>query len=132
MNMQAQQLSGSDFVGTWYDADTNRVEIREMHNQYLGKIVELHKLIDPDTQKPLLDKHNPIDSLRTRPVEGIIFLKGAKFANDSLKHGDMYNYQNGKSFKTYIIFTDKIKKDSLKVMDSGNKTTHWTKKKPGS
>lgn len=129
IQLQAQQVVEGDIVGDWYDADTNKINVFKINDKFIGKIVELHKPYGPDG-KPLLDIHNPIDSLKTRKVQGIMFLRGCKFDGNGWKDGDKYNYHNGKTFKRDFIISNPIRKDTIIILDSGSKTSHWTKKKP--
>ena len=61
----------------WYNTDkTSKIEIYLAKNgTYCGKVTWLKDAIDKDTGKPLLDKENPDDKLKTLPVLNLVIMK---------------------------------------------------------
>ena len=67
------QDEADSVVGIWKNGEgTGMIRIYKNGDKYQGKIVWLKEPIDPETGKPKLDKNHPDESVRTRPVLGLI------------------------------------------------------------
>jgi uncharacterized protein (DUF2147 family) len=134
-NVSAQEVGADDILGTWLNEDKDaHVNIYKENNKYYGKIVWLKNPIDEETGKPKLDDENEDESLRTRPVMGLLLLRDFEFdGDDEWEDGRIYDPKNGKDYKCYIEFEDDTK-DLLKVrgyigISLLGRTTYWTRVK---
>ena len=131
--------SKADHITGYYltrDDKTNKeksqVQIfKSSDGKYHGKIVWMAELLE--NGKPKVDKNNPSDNLKTRPVFGMALLNDFTYDSDKdeWSNGTIYDPLNGKTYKCFIRFSDA---NTLKV--SGyigkqwmglNRTVVWTK-----
>ena len=84
---RSQNREGDRILGQWITAGgESRVEIYMSDSvSYCGKIVWLR---DPlKDGKPVADDKNPEDSLKSRPVLGLLILRGFTYAGDRVWSG---------------------------------------------
>jgi uncharacterized protein (DUF2147 family) len=134
-----QAQSKGDRISGYYltrDDKTNKeksqVQIfKSADGKYHGKIVWMGEMLD--NGKPKVDKNNPSDNLKTRPIFGLALLNNFTYdaAKDEWSDGTIYDPLNGKTYKCFMRFSDA---NTLKV--SGyigkqwmglNRTVVWTK-----
>ena len=87
----------------WWDGDKgSKIEIYlAKDGSYCGKITWLKEPNDPKTGKPMLDKENADEKMRSAPVLGLVLMKGfRKSADDNniYKGGTIYDPKNGKTY----------------------------------
>lgn len=78
-------------------------------NELCGHIVWSERKIDEETGKPPLDKLNPDEKLRTRPIMGMEMLWGFKPANDTFtkyEDGNVYSASSGKTYNGSMELKD--------------------------
>jgi len=134
--INAQDFKADDILGVWMNEDKDaNVEIYKDGDFYNGKIVWLKDPIREETGKPKLDKENEDESLRTRPVMGLLLLKGFVFdGDDEWEDGEIYDPKNGKTYSCYMEFEDEDDMNTLKIrgyigISLLGRTTYWTKVK---
>lgn len=127
----AQTYKSTDVKGIWLNQDEDaKIEIYENGGKFFGKIVWLKTPIDPETNKPKVDKHNPDPSLRNRPTLGLEILKGFTFdGKEEWKDGTIYDPKSGKTYSCYMRLENKNK---LKIrgfigVSMLGRTTYWTR-----
>lgn len=133
--INAQEVSGDDILGVWLNEDKDaHIQIYKESDKYFGEIVWLETPIDEDTGKPKLDDENEDESLRDRPILGLLLLKNFEFdGDDEWEKGRIYDPKNGKTYKCYMEFHDE-NVDELKVrgyigFSMIGRTTYWTRVK---
>ncbi|PKP27848.1 MAG: DUF2147 domain-containing protein [Bacteroidetes bacterium HGW-Bacteroidetes-22] len=128
--VQAQKKS-TDIVGFWLNEDGDaKIEVFNKGGKYFGKLVWLKTPIDTDTKKAKLDKHNPVASLRTRPLLSLEILTGFVFdGDDEWNDGKIYDPKTGKTYSCLIKFesADKLKIRGYIGVSWVGKTTMWTR-----
>ncbi|GAB4125377.1 MAG: DUF2147 domain-containing protein [Raineya sp.] len=90
-----------EIVGIWMnDEGTARVQIyKTSEGKYNGRIVWLKEPNDPDTGKPKLDKKNPNENMRNKPVRGLVNLVGLVHkGNKKWGDGTIYDPKNGNTY----------------------------------
>ena len=101
-----------DVLGIWLtDEDKSQVRIFKATNgKYYGKIEWLKE--DKDKK----DKENPDESLRDKPLIGLLILKGFSYNNDKKQwaEGTIYDPKNGKTYDCYMWFEDDMQKLQIK------------------
>jgi uncharacterized protein (DUF2147 family) len=120
-----------DIIGVWKTGTgKGMVKIYKEGEIYYGKIVWLLTPNDPKTNKPQLDVKNEDNNLRTRPILGLVNLKGFKSNGKSTWSGGLiYNPEDGKEYKCVMT----LKSDgTLNVrgyvgVKLFGKTQTWTK-----
>ena len=134
--ISAQEVKADDVLGIWLNEDKDaHVEIYKDGDKYFGKIIWLKDPIREETGKAKLDKENEDESLRTRPVMGLLLLNNFEFdGDDEWEDGTVYDPKNGKTYKCYMEFDDEDDMDKLKVrgfigFSLLGRTTYWTKVK---
>jgi len=127
------QVKADNIVGVWLNEDEDaHVEIENIDGVYFGKIVWLKEPVDEKTGQPKLDKENPDDELKKRPVMGMELLSDFRFdGKKEWKDGTIYDPKSGKTYSCYMVFTDNSK-DRLKVrgfigISLIGRTTYWTR-----
>jgi len=134
VNVQAQDVKGDDILGVWLNEDKDaHVDIYKEGDVYFGKIIWLDEP-NEENGEPKLDDENEDESLRTRPVMGLLLLRDFVFDEDEWEDGRVYDPKNGKDYKCYMEFPDEDDKDNLKVrgyigFSLLGRTTYWTRVK---
>lgn len=131
----AQMVQGDDILGVWLNEDKDaHIQVYKKSGKYYGKIIWLLEPLDEDNGKPKVDDDNEDESLRTRPILGLMLLQNFEFdEKDEWEKGKIYDPNNGKTYSCYIEFKDETK-DLLKVRGyigfaMIGRTTYWTRVK---
>jgi uncharacterized protein (DUF2147 family) len=95
-------------VGIWKTGEANAlVKIYKNGDKYEGKIVWLLEPIDPATNKPKLDKNNPDETKKTRPVVGMVNIYDFVYAGKKeWESGKIYDPKTGNEYKSTIKLKD--------------------------
>jgi uncharacterized protein (DUF2147 family) len=91
-------------VGVWKTGEGNAmVRIYKNGDKYQGKVVWLKEPIDTETGKPKLDKNHPDESVRSRPVLGLVNIWGFVYKGDKVwDEGNIYDPKNGNTYSCTI------------------------------
>lgn len=125
-------------VGTWLttDNDGNRDSVVEIVNEngvYRGTVAWLRYDVYPEGDamagQPVVDRENPDEALRKRPIMGITIVEGLKFDDDEWVGGTIYSAREGKTYKAKAELKDA---DTLKLRGYVGtpllgKTVIWTR-----
>lgn len=129
-------------VGTWTTAgDKSKVEIFKNGDLYYGRIVALKEPLyptDPDHQdyvagregRPKVDRHNPDETLRERPIIGMDLMAGFKHdGGDVWSGGTIYDPENGKTYrcKLTLVSLNEMKVRGFVGISLFGRTTVWTR-----
>lgn len=87
----------------WFNQEkTSKIEVYlAKDGKYYGKIVWLDKPNDDKTGKPRLDAENPEESLQSKPLIGLLILKGFSVSAEDKNvytGGTVYDPKNGKTY----------------------------------
>lgn len=134
--VNAQEVNADDILGVWLNEDEDaHVQIYKDTGKYFGEIVWIKEPIDEETGKPKLDDENQDESLRSRPIMGLLLLRDFEFdGDDEWEGGRIYDPKNGKDYKCYMEFDEDDNRDKLKVrgyigFSMIGRTTYWTRVK---
>lgn len=132
-NIALAQVKANNIEGVWLNEDKDaHVKIENKNGVFYGNVVWLKTPIDEETGKPKLDKKNPDEQLKKRPIMGLTLLSNFKFdGDDEWEGGEIYDPKSGKTYSCYMIFTDATK-NTLKVrgyigISLIGRTTYWTR-----
>lgn len=106
--MKPANSEGDKIVGVWEPGHGKaKVKIEKIADKYYGKIVWLLEPIDPDTNKPKVDKNNPDESMRNVPLKGYRILKDFVYkGNGEWAEGTIYDPENGSTYSCEIKMKD--------------------------
>jgi uncharacterized protein (DUF2147 family) len=103
----ATDSNGDAVLGVWLTGTgKGRIKIYKENNKYHGKIVWLR---DPKNEegKPKVDKNNPDESKRTRPLLGLQNLRDFVYEGDNKWiDGLIYDPENGNDYSCKMELTD--------------------------
>lgn len=104
----AQDEKADRLVGVWEPSSGKaKVKIDKIGEKYYGKIVWLREPIDPETQKPKVDKNNPDEKMQSTPLRGYRILKDFQYTDkDEWTEGTIYDPENGSTYNCVIKMTD--------------------------
>ena len=107
-SLNQQPKEEDALIGVWKNGEgTGMVKIYKNSDKYQGKIVWLKEPIDPQTQKPKLDKNHPDESVRNRALLGLINTWGFVYKGDKLwEDGKIYDPKNGSTYDCTIRMKD--------------------------
>jgi uncharacterized protein (DUF2147 family) len=92
------QAWAGDPTGLWLMSNGKvTVKVAQCGGSLCGKIVALKKPLDKHG-RPKIDKENPDQALRSRPVIGISLLDDMKPAGDGRWKGAIYNPDDGRTY----------------------------------
>ncbi len=99
----AQPAGAGSPTGTWLtEPGTSRIKIADCGGALCGTIVWMKEPIDPETQKPRLDKLNADADKRGRPLIGVGIVLGMKPSGADIWTGEVYNAEDGKTYSGSI------------------------------
>lgn len=104
------QWVGNDICGIWWNKDKDaKIKIYSSYGKYFGQIHWLLNPIDTVTNKPKLDKNNPDETQRSRPVMGLLILKNLEWDNDDQEwdDGEVYDPKTGNTYSLTCKLKDK-------------------------
>ena len=88
----------------WYNQEkTSRLEVYQNGNTFEAKIIWLDQ--PTENGKPKLDKENPDDKLKSRPVMGMVVLTKIYKTKDNPNYydgGKIYDPKNGKTYDCHM------------------------------
>lgn len=123
--------NADDILGIWMNEDKDaHIEITKREGKFYGKLIWLKNPIDEETGKPKLDKHNPDESLRSRPTWGLEILTDFVFDGDNRwEDGKIYDPKKGNTYSCYMKF---VAENELKIrgfigVSLLGRTTYWTR-----
>jgi uncharacterized protein (DUF2147 family) len=128
----AQAPNADAIVGKWLNEDKDaHVQIYKENGKYYGKIVWLKEPNEPATGLPKLDDDNEDESLRSRPVMGLILLKDFIYDSDDneWQDGTIYDPKNGSTYDCYMHFDDNgvLKIRGYIGISWIGRNTYWTR-----
>lgn len=133
----SSETTDTGIQGVWQtqkQEDENRTAHVQISNcddnpqQLCGKIIALEEPIDPETGKPKLDKKNPDESLRSRPIMGVQMLKGfSKEDENTYTGGTIYSPRTGKTYESKIHLTKEGVLEVIGYVFFFSKTQEWTR-----
>ena len=104
-------FAGEDASGVWkLDSGKVTVRIAPCGPSLCGSIVGLAKPLNKEGQ-PKVDRKNPNESLRNRPLMGLTILANMKPAGENSWKGTIYNADDGRTYSSYM----KLSGSAMKV-----------------
>jgi uncharacterized protein (DUF2147 family) len=100
------QVDADAIVGQWYTEKCLAIfEFFRCGNDYRARMIAL-------TKPAMVDSNNPVDSLRTRKVNGIVAVHGLIYNADKRQwvNGRVYNPEDGRTYSCYCTLKDDGKK----------------------
>ena len=119
--------NADDVVGVWLtDGGKSKVEIYKKGDEYFGKIIWLRE--PNENGKPKVDKNNPDDDLKSRPLVGMELLSDFEFDDDEWEDGEIYDPESGKTYSCEMTLDG----NTLNVrgyigVSWVGRTTEWTR-----
>ena len=106
---QALAASTDNLKGNWTSKEKrdSLIEIYDCGEHLCGRLVSLTEPLGDDGT-PVKDANNQDESLRDRPLAGIIFLTGFTYnaQEKAWDGGRIYNARDGKTYKSTLTFKD--------------------------
>lgn len=101
------QSEANAILGVWETGNGKaRIKIDQVGDKYTGRIVWLREPND-ETGKPKLDKNNPDENLRKKPLLGYSMLKDFIYAGKKIwEEGTIYDPESGSTYSCTITMTD--------------------------
>jgi uncharacterized protein (DUF2147 family) len=94
-------------IGVWESGNGKaRIKIDKANDKFNGRIVWLKEPLD-EAGKPKVDKNNPDEALRSKPLLGYSMLKAFTYAGDKTwEEGTIYDPESGSTYSCTITMTD--------------------------
>lgn len=128
------QADGDAIVGIWMnDEGSARIQIyKTKDGKYNGRIVWLKEPNDPETGEPRLDKKNPNEAMRSKPVKGLVNLINLEYKGSKKWGGDEARIYDPKSGNTYTCDVTMADENTInlkgKIPGTGiGRTATWTR-----
>ncbi len=101
------QTEADAIVGVWESGNGKaRIKIDKAGEVFNGRIVWLREPKD-ENGKPKLDKNNPDEKLRTKPLLGYSMLQKFEYkGSKTWKDGTIYDPESGSTYSCTITMTD--------------------------
>lgn len=102
MGLAGQASAEEAVTGIWrLDNGKVTVKVTPCGGNLCGTVVALKKPRD-DKGRPRLDKENPKESLRSRPVIGLTILSNMKPEGENRWNGTIYNPDDGNTYRSMM------------------------------
>lgn len=130
--LTAQTNMADKIVGKWYTEDNKSlVEIYKKGDKYFGKMIWLKNPLEDDGSIKL-DNENPDESLRSKPLVGLVIMSDMEFdEGNEWEDGEIYDPESGDSYSCLITLTSPDKIDMRGYMGFSfiGRSTTWVRKK---
>ena len=128
---QEKKDNPEDVLGLWLTAKgESKIEIFKSDSvTYAGRIVWLKEPNDEDG-KPKVDKKNSEDSLKTRPVLGLMIMRGFSYDGDyEWSGGKIYDPKSGNDYSAKFKMVDhnNMELRGYVVIPLFGRTEEWTR-----
>lgn len=127
-------VGADDVLGTWTtQGGKSRVQIYKCGERFCGKIIWLQEPNYPagDAQagQPKVDRNNPDESKRTRPIMGMNLVWGFTFDGSEWTGGKIYNPEDGKTYscKMTLEAPNRLKVRGYVGIAALGKTVYWSR-----
>jgi len=120
------QADENDITGLWYNEDkTGKIRIFEKDNQFFGELT----WVDLDPGDSGLDDNNPDQQMRSKPLVGLLILKGFEYDDGAYEDGTIYDPENGKTYSCTMKLEDinKLYVRGFIGFSLIGRTTYWTR-----
>lgn len=129
------QDEGDAIVGIWMNGEgTARIQIYKTKDgkYYNGRIVWLKEPNDPETGQPKLDKKNPNEAMRNKPIKGLVNLINLQYLGNKKWGGDEARIYDPKTGNTYTCDVAMVNENTLNLKGSIpgtgiGRTDTWTR-----
>ncbi|HTY00279.1 MAG TPA: DUF2147 domain-containing protein [Bacteroidota bacterium] len=116
-------------LGEWLTAEgTSKIEIYKEGEEYCGRISWLK---EPERDgKPRVDDKNPDEKLRSRPLIGLVILRGFSFdGEDQWTGGKIYDPKSGNDYSAKMTLKDDhtLNLRGYVLMPLFGRTETWTR-----
>lgn len=100
LTMASQPTLAADRLsGKWLtEKRDSHVEFHPCNSFDCGEIVWLEEDTDPETGKAWTDKFNPDETLKSRPLRGLVFISDLKAVAPGYWEGNLYNPRDGRIY----------------------------------
>ena len=95
-------------VGKWLSSKKrNQVQIYKQGNKYFGKLVWMVEPNDPINKTPKVDKENPDEAMRNRPLMNVVLVTNLVYkGHNTWGDGEIYNPEDGKTYNCEVSMHD--------------------------
>ncbi|MDR9399604.1 MAG: DUF2147 domain-containing protein [Salibacter sp.] len=123
--------SADAVLGKWETKNgKSHVEIYKKDGEYYGEIVWLKEPLNEEG-KPKVDKNNPEEDMRSRPLKGLELLREFEYdADDEMwEDGEIYDPESGDTYSCEMSLEgdDKLKVRGYLGISLLGRTTVWTR-----
>ena len=121
-------------MGTWLTQDgSSRVQFRSCAQNQCGYIVWLREPVDPETGKARQDKFNSNDSLKSRPLVGLLMITDIAATTAGAWEATLYNPRDGNSYKGKLadLGGGRLQLKGCALLGLICKTEVWTRAEEG-
>jgi uncharacterized protein (DUF2147 family) len=105
--LASAQTEGDAILGVWESGSGKaRIKIDRAGDKFNGRIVWLREPKD-EAGNPKVDKNNPDESLRSKPLLGYSMLKDFEYVGEKVwEKGTIYDPETGSTYSCTITMTD--------------------------
>jgi uncharacterized protein (DUF2147 family) len=127
----AQPAEAEKALGYWYTGDKDaKMYIYKCRDGYCGKIYWLKEPNEPDGT-PKVDKNNPDEKLRDRPLQGLEIMTGFVYDGDlEWEDGEIYDPESGSTYSCLMELSEDGQSLSVRGylgLSLFGRTETWTK-----
>ena len=126
------QSQSDDILGIWLEEEKqSKIEIYKKNNSFFGKIIWLKEPLDKHGNEKL-DKENPNQLLRNKPIKGLVIMNDLKYKKKGeWTEGEIYDARSGKTYslEVYMKNSNELELRGYIGLTLFGKSTSWTRVK---
>ena len=126
------QSQSDDILGIWLEEEKqSKIEIYKKNNSFFGKIIWLKEPLDKHGNEKL-DKENPNQLLRNKPIKGLVIINDLKYKKKGeWTEGEIYDARSGKTYslEVYMKNSNELELRGYIGLTLFGKSTSWTRVK---
>lgn len=106
----AQAPAASRIVGTWQAEDGTKFEMFDAGGSYSARTIYVPQLMEADKKTFKKDTNNPDPRLRSRSLQGIVFIKNLRWnaGNKRWEGGDFYAAAAGRNLSARVELANDV------------------------